>query len=111
MERFGRLFGADERTFLGLSGVGDLFLTATSELSRNYRVGVGLGQGKKIEVILEELGEVAEGVPTATAINAICNEQNVYSPIAKEVVELVKGKDAIACLHTLLNANQSYREF
>ena len=58
-------FGARDETFLGLSGAGDLFLTASSVLSRNYRVGLGLAEGKAKEQIVEELGEVAEGIGTA----------------------------------------------
>ncbi|MCW8821155.1 MAG: NAD(P)H-dependent glycerol-3-phosphate dehydrogenase, partial [Sulfurovum sp.] len=64
MTRFGEAFGAKTETFLSLGGAGDLFLTASSTLSRNYRVGLGLAQGKNMDEILEELGEVAEGVPT-----------------------------------------------
>ena len=91
--------------------MGDLFLTAASELSRNYRVGVGLGKGKNLDEILEELGEVAEGVPTAKAIVAICQEKNVYAPIAKEVLSMIEGKGAQESLQSLLSANQSYKEF
>lgn len=61
MTRFGDYFGARTETFLSLGGAGDLFLTASSKLSRNYRVGLGLSQGKSLDDILEELGEVAEG--------------------------------------------------
>ena len=64
MQRFGRAFGAKKDTFLGLSGAGDLFLTASSRLSRNYRVGFALAQGDDLETILKELNELAEGVRT-----------------------------------------------
>ncbi len=62
MRRFGLAYGAKDETFLGLSGAGDLFLTASSVMSRNYRVGLGLAAGKAQEQIVEELGEVAEGI-------------------------------------------------
>ena len=78
MARFGKFFGARDETFLGLSGAGDLFLTASSALSRNYRVGAGLAAGKKIEQILAELGETAEGVDTAYAIEKISREKGIY---------------------------------
>ena len=68
MDRFGQHYGANKDTFIGLSGAGDLFLTASSTLSRNYRVGLGLAVNKSLEDILEELGEVAEGVMTSQAI-------------------------------------------
>ncbi len=102
MSRFGKFFGAKERTFLGLSGAGDLFLTASSELSRNYRVGKFLAQGNSLEEILEKLGEVAEGVATAKAVYKISKTNNIYVPIANEVYEILKGKPALESLKDLL---------
>ncbi len=102
MSRFGKIFGAKERTFLGLSGAGDLFLTASSELSRNYRVGKFLAQGNSLKEILEKLGEVAEGVATAKAIYKISKTNNIYVPIANEVYEILKGKSALESLKDLL---------
>jgi len=102
MSRFGIHFGAKMESFLGLSGVGDLFLTASSTLSRNYRVGAGLGNGKKIDAILEELGEVAEGVPTASAIVQMAAENGIYTPIANEVDRIIKGKDVRQSIRDLL---------
>lgn len=75
MTRFGDYFGARTETFLSLGGAGDLFLTASSKLSRNYRVGLGLSQGKSLDDILEELGEVAEGIPTTKALFTIANKK------------------------------------
>ena len=62
MQRFGKHFGAKKSSFVGLSGAGDLFLTASSTMSRNFRAGLGLAENKSLETILEQLGEVAEGV-------------------------------------------------
>ncbi len=93
MERFGSYFGAKKETFLGLSGAGDLFLTASSRLSRNYRVGIGLANNKPLEEILQELGEVAEGVYTARAIYDLAQEHTIYTPIAAEVYAILQGKD------------------
>ncbi len=104
MERFGKVFGAKKSTFLGLSGAGDLFLTASSTMSRNYRVGLGLAQGKTLETILEELGEVAEGVKTAEAINILSLENNIYAPIANEVKKILDGKNPIDSLKDLLKS-------
>lgn len=103
ISRFGLHFGATSmKTFLGLAGVGDLFLTASSTLSRNYRVGYGLGRGKTIDAILEELGEVAEGVPTAHAIVELADREGLYQPIAAQVSAIIRGKNPQESLHELL---------
>ena len=103
MTRFGEAFGAKTETFLSLGGAGDLFLTASSTLSRNYRVGLGLAQGKNMDQILKELGEVAEGVPTAKALHKIATEKNIYLPIAEEVYQMIEnGKDPMVSFNDLL---------
>lgn len=103
MQRFGKFFGASEDTFLGLSGAGDLFLTASSTLSRNFRVGLGLAKEKSLDEILEELGEVAEGVYTSQAIEKIASKNEIYTPIASEVVKLLHGKKPLHSLKDLLS--------
>ncbi len=103
MERFGCYFGGKTETFLGLEGSGDLFLTAGSKLSRNYRVGLGLAQGKQIEVILQEIGEVAEGIKTAKAIFAIAAKHKIYTPIVNEVVAILNGKSCKEGILSLMN--------
>ena len=90
MCRFGEYYGAKTETFLSLGGAGDLFLTASSKLSRNYRVGLGFANGKNLDEILEELGEVAEGVPTAKALYQIAQKENLYLPIANEVYKMIE---------------------
>jgi glycerol-3-phosphate dehydrogenase (NAD(P)+) len=90
MARFGAYFGARAETFLSLGGAGDLFLTASSTLSRNYRVGLGLAEGRSINYILQELGEVAEGVPTSIALHRIAKSKNLYLPIADEVYNMIE---------------------
>ncbi|WP_104747671.1 NAD(P)H-dependent glycerol-3-phosphate dehydrogenase [Helicobacter cetorum] len=102
MQRFGAFFGGKTETFLGLSGAGDLFLTANSILSRNYRVGLGLAQNKPLENILEELGEVAEGVKTTNAIVEIAKKYNIYTPIASELALLLKGKNVLESMNDLI---------
>jgi len=69
MTRIGVQAGARAETFSGLSGIGDLMLTATSEQSRNFRMGTLLGQGYSVEQILPKLGGVCEGLPTARAVH------------------------------------------
>jgi len=103
MTRFGEHFGAKTETFLSLGGAGDLFLTASSQLSRNYRVGLGLSKGKTIEDILEELGEVAEGIPTTKALHNIAQKEAIYLPIADEVYKMLEGKNPLICVNDLLN--------
>lgn len=102
MNRFGKFFGAIEDTFLGLSGAGDLFLTATSAMSRNYRVGFELAKNKKLDDILKEIGEVAEGVNTSKAILKIAANYGIYTPVATEVALIINGKDVKESLKDLL---------
>jgi len=104
MERFGSFYGAKKDTFLGLSGAGDLFLTASSTLSRNFRVGLGLAKNKNLDEILEELGEVAEGVKTSEAIFNLSKENSIYTPIADEVKFIIDGKNAKDSLKDLLKS-------
>jgi glycerol-3-phosphate dehydrogenase (NAD(P)+) len=104
MQRFGKYFGAKKSSFLGLSGAGDLFLTANSTMSRNFRVGLGLASGKKLEDILEELGEVAEGVKTADAIYNLSLKYNIYTPIANQVKLVLDGKNPKDSLKDLLKS-------
>lgn len=102
ISRFGECFGALPTTFLGLSGAGDLFLTCSSNLSRNYRVGYALAGGRELDDILRELGETAEGVKTTRAIISLSKKHGIYTPIAAEVDQILDGKDAKASLKDLL---------
>ena len=103
MARFGEYFGAQQQTFLGLSGAGDLFLTASSVLSRNYRVGLGLAKNESLNKILNDLGEVAEGVDTSYAIEKIAAGKGIYTPIVNEVAAMLRGKDVQESLRDLLS--------
>ena len=103
MHRFGAHFGAKEDTFLGLSGAGDLFLTASSTLSRNFRAGLLLAKGKSKDEIIAELKEVVEGIPTAFAIAQIAERQGIYTPIVREVALILQGKNVRESLKTLLS--------
>lgn len=102
MMRFGKKFGAKKDSFIGLGGSGDLFLTASSKLSRNFRVGLALSKGKSLDDILEDLGEVAEGVPTSEAIVNIAKKEDIYVPIAREVNAIIHGKNPKESLKDLL---------
>jgi len=103
MQRFGLSYGAKEESFIGLSGAGDLFLTASSTMSRNFRVGLGLAEAKTQDEIILELGEVAEGIGTAYALNEISLQKSLYLPIAKEVYLMLEGKNPNDSLRDLLS--------
>ena len=83
--RFGVTLGADPLTFVGLSGVGDLLLTCSSEQSRNFTVGFRIGRGEALQDIVVSLGSVAEGLATAKAAFHLARSRNVDSPITDQV--------------------------
>lgn len=103
MQRFGSFFGTKSETFLGLSGAGDLFLTASSTLSRNFRAGILLARGRKKDEVLSELKEVVEGIDTAFAIQSLAKKHEIYTPIVNEVVAILLGKDVCKSLKDLLS--------
>lgn len=94
--------GGHRETLMGLSGLGDLILTCTGDLSRNRQVGLALGQGKTLEETLAALGHVAEGVGTAREVARLSNELQVEMPIARAVAAVIAGElkaqDAVAQL-------------
>ncbi|MBX2813014.1 MAG: NAD(P)-dependent glycerol-3-phosphate dehydrogenase [Myxococcales bacterium] len=89
MTRLAVQLGADPMTLAGLGGMGDLVLTCTGDLSRNRRVGLALGQGNKLSVILQEMGQVAEGVETCTATRALAEHHAVEMPITEQVSRIL----------------------
>jgi glycerol-3-phosphate dehydrogenase (NAD(P)+) len=90
--RLGVAMGADPMTFLGLAGMGDLVLTCTGDLSRNRRVGLELGAGRKLSEILEGMSEVAEGVRTTQAACELGQRHGVELPISSMVHDLIREK-------------------
>jgi glycerol-3-phosphate dehydrogenase (NAD(P)+) len=92
MTRLGVALGARADTFMGLSGLGDLVLTATGELSRNRRVGLLLAEGRALPEILLQLGHVAEGVYSAPTLRARARRLGVSMPITEAVVEVLEGR-------------------
>ena len=94
MTRLGIAMGALEKTFAGLSGIGDLFVTCSSKHSRNRFVGEEIGKGRKIDEIVSQMNMVAEGVKTAKAVFQLCQKHDVIMPISKAVYDvLYKDKD------------------
>jgi glycerol-3-phosphate dehydrogenase (NAD(P)+) len=89
--RIGTHWGAKPETFYGLSGLGDLLATCGSVLSRNYRVGYGLAQGKSLDQLLAEIGGTAEGVNTTQVLVAVAQEYQIDLPITAMVDRVLQG--------------------
>lgn len=87
--RLGTALGGRPETFMGLTGMGDLILTCTGDLSRNRKVGLALAQGKSLDAIVTELGHVAEGVRCAQAVRSLAIERNIDMPIATAVAAIL----------------------
>lgn len=101
--RLGIALGSRAETFAGLSGMGDLFTTCGSRLSRNHQVGEKIAQGKKLPEILSQMKEVAEGVPTCLAAVELAKKHKVPMPIAEEVYNvLYTGKDPRQAIFALM---------
>jgi glycerol-3-phosphate dehydrogenase (NAD(P)+) len=95
MVRFGTAMGAQESTFLGLAGVGDLLATCSSPLSRNYRVGQRLALGEDLDKILEDLGSTAEGVKTTQIVWEFASKRQISMPITEGIYRLLRERNAV----------------
>ncbi|MEX2365776.1 MAG: NAD(P)H-dependent glycerol-3-phosphate dehydrogenase [Pseudohongiellaceae bacterium] len=95
MARFGVRLGAEPMTFLGLSGVGDLIVTCSSPLSRNFRVGKALGEGMSVDAIVKELGQVAEGINTVKQVKEKADDLGVEMPLASGLYEIIYNNAAV----------------
>lgn len=89
MSRLGQAMGGQERTFMGTSGMGDLVLTCTGDLSRNRQVGIKLGQGQTLDDIINEMNAVAEGVKTTKALYHLSKKLQVELPITEQVYSIL----------------------
>jgi glycerol-3-phosphate dehydrogenase (NAD(P)+) len=104
MIRFGVANGAEAATFAGLAGAGDMVVNCISPLSRNYRVGFGLGRGEKLDDVLAGLDRTAEGVPTAAAVHSQTLELGLELPIVREVhAVLYEGRPARDAVENLMS--------
>jgi glycerol-3-phosphate dehydrogenase (NAD(P)+) len=83
--RLGVTLGAQNDTFMGLTGLGDLVLTCTDDQSRNRRLGLALGQGKNREETIQAIGQIVEGINTSREIHALAQDHNVDMPITEQV--------------------------
>jgi glycerol-3-phosphate dehydrogenase (NAD(P)+) len=103
MTRLGVALGARAETFMGLSGLGDLVLTATGDLSRNRQVGLRLAQGLPLAQVLAALGHVAEGVLSAPVVLQRARALGVEMPITEAVVDVLEGRlTPVAALRALM---------
>jgi glycerol-3-phosphate dehydrogenase (NAD(P)+) len=111
MKKIATIYNANPQTLYGLSGMGDLVLTATGELSRNRKFGILFGQGKPLEVVLKEVGQVVEGIETVKAIKRLQEKYDLDLPISeavyKTIYEGLDPKDAVK----LLMKRELKREF
>ena len=102
--QLGVAMGAKEKTFYGLTGVGDLFVTCTSKHSRNRYVGEQLGKGRKWEFIYREMEMVAEGVATTRSAYSLAKKYNIETPIINEVYKIIfEGKNVHDAAKDLLS--------
>lgn len=108
MGRFASALGANPMTFLGLAGVGDLILTCTSDLSRNYRVGYALGKGQSLESIVAEIGQVVEGLNTVKLVKEKADELGVYMPLVSGLYAvLYQGRSMVDAAKMLMQGEQN----
>ena len=108
MSRFAVKLGANPLTFLGLSGVGDLYVTCTSPLSRNFRVGQALGRGKSLEQAVSEVGQVAEGVNTTKLVKEKADNLGIYMPLASALyATLFEQRPIMESLQSMMLAEQN----
>lgn len=105
MSRFGVATGANPLTFLGLAGVGDLYATCSSELSRNYRIGNMLGRGMSIQAAVKKLGQTAEGVNTIQQVHEKATREGIYMPITHALYAVIyEDKAALGVALHLMEA-------
>ncbi|MEF2230842.1 MAG: NAD(P)H-dependent glycerol-3-phosphate dehydrogenase [Pseudodesulfovibrio sp.] len=103
MSRLGMAMGGQQRTFMGLSGMGDLVLTCTGDLSRNRQVGLKLGRGMKLDAIVGEMKAVAEGVKTTRALYNLSQKLRVELPITEQVYSILyEDKDPARAVEALM---------
>lgn len=89
IQRLGIRLGTNPRTFMGLAGIGDLVLTCTGKLSRNWTVGWKIGQGMKLEAILSDMRTVAEGVKTTKSVYNMSRKMRVDMPITEQIYRML----------------------
>ncbi len=105
MSRFGVQAGANPLTFLGLAGVGDLYATCSSTLSRNYQIGNMLGRGVSLEQAIKKLGQTAEGINTIEQVNEKAKKDGIYMPITHALYDIIyQGRAPLGVALNLMEA-------
>lgn len=89
MSRFAVSMGANPMTFIGLAGMGDLIVTCTSPLSRNFRIGEAVGKGMTLEQAIQSIGQTAEGINTLKIVKEKADEKNIYMPLANGLYQIL----------------------
>jgi glycerol-3-phosphate dehydrogenase (NAD(P)+) len=102
MSRFAVSMGANPMTFMGLAGVGDLIVTCTSSKSRNYRIGYEVGQGKKLDDAVAELGQVAEGIYTLKLVKEKSSAIGIHMPLVRGLYDILYGSASISAVISAL---------
>lgn len=110
MARFGVAMGANVTTFSGLSGIGDLIVTCTSEHSRNRRAGYLLGSGATLEETLKQVGMVVEGVVATKVVHEIATEKNIEMPITNQLYRILYEGQSVAEAKEILMAREQKSE-
>lgn len=107
LQRLGVALGAEQETFMGMAGLGDLVLTCTDNQSRNRRFGLALGQGKSVDTAMAEIGQVVEGYRNAAEVHQLAARHGVEMPICEQVYQvLYKGKNAKEAALALLSRDR-----
>jgi glycerol-3-phosphate dehydrogenase (NAD(P)+) len=89
LTRLGVAMGGKKETFMGLTGAGDLILTCTDNLSRNRRLGLGLGEGRQLSDVMSQIGQEVEGVATARELHQLASRLQVEMPITEQVYKVL----------------------
>jgi len=109
MGRFAMTMGANPMTFLGLAGVGDLIVTCTSSLSRNFHIGYKLGKGASLQEAEKSLGQVAEGINTLRLVKEKADHNGVHMPIAEALYEIIfMNKDISEEIKIMMKREQQH---
>lgn len=107
LQRLGVALGAEQETFMGMAGLGDLVLTCTDNQSRNRRFGLALGQGKDVQTAMADIGQVVEGYRNAAEVQQLARRHGVEMPICDQVYQvLYQGKDAKEAAISLLSRDR-----
>jgi glycerol-3-phosphate dehydrogenase (NAD(P)+) len=110
MSQFAVQLGANPLTFLGLSGVGDLFVTCSSPLSRNYRIGYAVGKGQSLEAVLADMDQVAEGINTLALLKAEADRRCVHMPLVNGLFGILYEQRPVSEIFSDMMSSEQARD-